>query len=69
MSNRMGHIELTSGLRTILYQGNAVGGGSLLYGAVAMKSPQFVFDEWKELSGASRSTATSWSRITATSPR
>ena len=52
MSNRMGHIELTSGLRTILYQGNAVGGGSLLYGAVAMKPPQFVFDEWKELSGA-----------------
>jgi choline dehydrogenase-like flavoprotein len=51
MSNRMGHIELTSGLRTILYQGNAVGGGSLLYGAVAMKPPQFVFDEWKELSG------------------
>jgi choline dehydrogenase-like flavoprotein len=51
MSNRMGHIELTSGLRTILYQGNAVGGGSLLYGAVAMKPPQFVFDEWKEMSG------------------
>src|SRR5262245_60323921 len=51
MSNRMGHLELTSGLRTILYQGNAVGGGSLLYGAVAMKPPQFVFDEWKELSG------------------
>lgn len=51
MSNRMGHLELTSGLRTILYQGNAVGGGSLLYGAVAMKPPRFVFDEWKELSG------------------
>lgn len=49
MSNRMGHLELTSGLRTLLYQGNAVGGGSLLYGAVAMKPPQFVFDEWKEL--------------------
>src|SRR5262245_50200734 len=45
MTNRMGHLELTSGLRTILYQGNAVGGGSLLYGAVAMKPPQLVFAE------------------------
>ena len=51
MSNRMGHLELTSGYRTVLYQGNALGGGSLLFGAVAMKPPQFVFDEWEELSG------------------
>jgi len=51
MSNRMGHLELTTGLRTILYQGNAVGGGSLLYGGVAMKPPRFVFDEWKQQSG------------------
>ena len=40
MTNRMGHLELTSGYRTILYQGNALGGGSLLYGAVAMKPPK-----------------------------
>jgi long-chain-alcohol oxidase len=51
MTNRMGHLELTSGNRTILYQGNALGGGSLLYGGVAMKPPAFVFDEWKQISG------------------
>src|SRR5262245_10632642 len=51
MANRMSHIELTSGYRTILQQGNALGGGSLIFGAVAMKPPQFIFDEWKELSG------------------
>jgi choline dehydrogenase-like flavoprotein len=51
MSNRMGHLELTSGYRTILYQGNGLGGGSLLYGAVAMKPPEFVFDEWRNSSG------------------
>ncbi len=51
MSNRMGHLELTSGYRTLLYQGNGLGGGSLLYGAVAMKPPEFVFDEWQTLSG------------------
>lgn len=53
MSNRMGHLELTSGYRTVLYQGNALGGGSLLYGAVAMKPPSFVFDEWEKHSGVS----------------
>ncbi len=51
MSNRMGYVEPTSEFRTILYQGNVLGGSSLLYGAVAMKPPQFVFDEWRELSG------------------
>lgn len=50
-SGRMGHLELTSGLRTLLYQGNGLGGGSLMYGAVAMKPPDYVFDEWKERSG------------------
>jgi choline dehydrogenase len=50
-SGRLGHLELTSGLRTLLYQGNGLGGGSLLYGAVAMKPPAYVFDEWKEQSG------------------
>ena len=53
MSNRLGHIETTSGYRTVLYQGNALGGGSLTYGAVAMKPHGFVFDEWKEMSGVS----------------
>ena len=51
MANRMSHLELTSGYRTILHQGNALGGSSLIFGAVAMKPPQFIFDEWKELSG------------------
>ncbi len=51
MSNRMGHVELTSGFRTVLYQGNALGGSSLIYGAVAMKPPHYIFDEWQELSG------------------
>ncbi|MEW6736852.1 MAG: GMC family oxidoreductase [Acidobacteriota bacterium] len=53
MTNRTGHVELTSGYRTILYQGNLLGGGSIVYGGVAMKPPQFVFDEWKALSGVS----------------
>ena len=51
MSNRMGHLELTSGLRTALYQGKGLGGGSLIYGAVAMKPQDFIFDEWSRLSG------------------
>lgn len=50
-TGRLGHLELTSGLRTVLYQGNGLGGGSLLYGAVAMKPPEYVFDEWQERSG------------------
>jgi choline dehydrogenase-like flavoprotein len=50
-TNRMGHLELTSGYRTILYQGNGLGGGSLLYGAVAMKPQPHIFTEWKERSG------------------
>ncbi|HYE75272.1 MAG TPA: GMC family oxidoreductase N-terminal domain-containing protein, partial [Blastocatellia bacterium] len=43
--------ELTSGLRTALYQGKGLGGGSLIYGAVAMKPQDFIFDEWSRLSG------------------
>jgi len=51
MSHAAGHLELTSGYRTILYQGNGLGGGSLIYGGVAMKPPAFIFDEWAERSG------------------
>lgn len=51
MSNRFGHVETTSGYRTVLYQGTALGGGSMIFGAVAMKPKQFVFDEWQEKSG------------------
>ncbi|HEX4945238.1 MAG TPA: GMC family oxidoreductase [Blastocatellia bacterium] len=50
-TGRLGHLELTSGYRTMLYQGNGVGGGSLMYGAVAMKPPAFVFEEWQQASG------------------
>ena len=53
MSNKLGRVELTSGLRTLLYQGNVLGGGSVLYGGVAMKPPAYVFEEWKERSGYS----------------
>ena len=52
MSNRFGHIETTSGYRTVLYQGSALGGSSMIYGAVAMKPKEFVFDEWREKSGS-----------------
>jgi choline dehydrogenase-like flavoprotein len=51
MSNKFGHVETTSGYRTVLYQGSALGGSSMIFGAVAMKPKQFVFDEWREQSG------------------
>lgn len=51
MSNRFGQVETTSGYRTVLYQGSALGGSSMIFGAVAMKPKQFVFDEWREKSG------------------
>lgn len=51
MSNRFGHVETTSGYRTVLYQGSALGGSSMIFGAVAMKPKQFVFDEWRQKSG------------------
>jgi choline dehydrogenase-like flavoprotein len=53
MSNKFGHVETTSGYRTVLYQGNALGGSSIVFGAVAMKPQQFVFDEWQRKSGVS----------------
>ena len=51
MSNKFGHVETTSGYRTVLYQGSALGGSSMIFGAVAMKPKQFIFDEWHEKSG------------------
>ena len=51
MSNKFGHVETTRGYRTVLYQGSALGGSSMIFGAVAMKPKQFVFDEWRQQSG------------------
>lgn len=51
MSGRNGHVETTSGYRTLLYQGNVLGGGSIIFGAVGMKPDDFVFDEWGAASG------------------
>jgi choline dehydrogenase-like flavoprotein len=51
MASRLGHAELTSGARSALLQGNALGGSSLVFGAVAMRTPAFVFDEWCQTSG------------------
>ena len=53
MAGRLSHAELTSGARSALLQGNGLGGSSLVFGAVAMKTPPFVFDEWRAASGAS----------------
>jgi choline dehydrogenase-like flavoprotein len=53
MASRLGHAELTSGGRSALLQGNAVGGSSLVFGAVAMKPPDFIFEEWRHSTGAS----------------
>lgn len=52
MASRLGHAELTSGARSALLQGNGLGGSSLVFGAVAMKPPPFIFDEWRQTSGA-----------------
>jgi choline dehydrogenase-like flavoprotein len=51
MASRLGHAELTSGARSALLQGNGLGGSSLVFGAVAMRTPAFVFDEWCHTSG------------------
>ncbi|MGB2715350.1 MAG: GMC family oxidoreductase [Vicinamibacterales bacterium] len=52
MSSRLSHAELTSGARSALLQGNGLGGSSLVFGAVAMKPPHFILDEWRHVSGA-----------------
>ncbi|MEK6282212.1 MAG: GMC family oxidoreductase [Acidobacteriota bacterium] len=51
MSNKFGHVETTNGFRAVLYQGRALGGSSIIFGAVAMKPRQFIFDEWRERTG------------------
>lgn len=51
MSNKFGHVETTRGYRTVLYQGSALGGSSMIFGAVAMKPKPFTFDEWRKRSG------------------
>jgi choline dehydrogenase-like flavoprotein len=51
MATRLGHLELTRGYRTALLQGSVLGGSSVIYGAVAMRPPGAVFDEWQRLSG------------------
>lgn len=51
MSNKSGHVEPTSGYRTLLYQGNVLGGGSIIFGAVGMKPHDSVFEEWRAASG------------------
>jgi choline dehydrogenase-like flavoprotein len=51
MAMRLGRLEWTSGGKTTLHTGSALGGGSVIFGAVAMQPPQFVFDEWRNASG------------------
>jgi choline dehydrogenase-like flavoprotein len=51
MAMRLGRMDLTSGGRTTLHAGNVLGGGSVIFGAVAMRPPSFVFDEWAKSSG------------------
>src|SRR5215467_11894110 len=51
MAMRLGRMDLTTGGRTTLHAGNVLGGGSVIFGAVAMRPPSFVFDEWARSSG------------------
>src|SRR5688572_7937732 len=51
MATRLAHLELTRGYRTALLQGNVLGGGSIVYGAVAMRPPAVVWDEWQAATG------------------
>jgi choline dehydrogenase len=51
MATRLGHLELTRGYRTALLQGNVLGGSSIIYGAVAMRPPARVLDEWQSATG------------------
>ena len=47
---RLGRLDVTTSARVALHQGNVLGGGSIIWGAVAMMSPKFIFDEWAEVS-------------------
>jgi len=51
MAMRLGHVDLTARGRTTLHSGRVLGGGSVIFGAVAMQPPSYVFDEWAEASG------------------
>jgi choline dehydrogenase-like flavoprotein len=51
MATRLAHLELTRGYRTALLQGNVLGGGSIVYGAVAMRPPAVVWSEWQAATG------------------
>ena len=51
MAMRLGRLELTNGGRTTLHTGDVLGGGSIIFGAVAMRPPAFIFDEWAKSSG------------------
>jgi choline dehydrogenase-like flavoprotein len=51
MAMRLGQVDLTAGGRTTLHSGRVLGGGSVIFGAVAMQPPSYVFDEWGETSG------------------
>src|SRR5262249_21014637 len=48
MSMRLGQVDLTAGGRTTLHSGRVLGGGSVIFGAVAMQPPSQVFDQWAE---------------------
>src|ERR1700726_4274514 len=50
MPMRLGRLDVTKGARVALHQGNVLGGGSVIWGAVAMMPPRFVFDEWARMS-------------------
>jgi choline dehydrogenase-like flavoprotein len=51
MAMRLGQVDLTAGGRTTLHSGRVLGGGSVIFGAVAMQPPSHVFDDWTEASG------------------
>lgn len=48
---QLGRLSLTRRARVALYQGNGLGGASIMWGAVAMRAPDFIFDEWRRLAG------------------
>lgn len=54
MSNRLGYLELTSGFRAALYQGNVLGGGSILYGGVAFFSSSLLLRNGGRFPGRAR---------------
>jgi len=59
MPMRLGRLDVTKGARVALHQGNVLGGGSIIWGGVAMMPPGFVFDEWAHVSEVDSITADS----------